>query len=206
MTFPVTSVVSTSITVIYNAITTITVTEPAATISTIAVVTVTRSSTSEAPAAPTGLITNAGFEAPGSIAPWGQFGSANSNSIGTLSLDATTVHSGSQSSLLTILRQGVTGINQPVIVEAEQSYRFTIFAQQASPACPYIYAACSSAPNNYFTVSTYAGALVNRNWYQLAITCRWSSDRVSTASVSVFVSNCATGGRIFFDDALLVKL
>lgn len=199
-TVPVTSVVATSVTVIYDETTTVTETAPAATISTISTTTVTKTSTSEAPAAPTNKLNNGGFES-SSVAPWIRFAYS-----GTLSTDSNKSRSGSQSGVVTIDARAVSGMYQPVAVEAGQNYKFTIWVSQDTLGCPTIAAACSISPTSFFSVASTNGATAVGGWYQLSVNCNWNAQRLAGAGVSVILpSSCIIGTKVYIDDAELVK-
>lgn len=100
----------------------------------------------------------------------------------------------------------LTGITQPVTVEADQPYQFTLWAQQSSYACTSFHAACSVGSDGYFDIAATNGGLAVNNWVQLSIICTWNAERVSEASVSALLPSCSGGKQVHFDDALLVKV
>lgn len=194
-----TAVVSTDVEVIYVATNTVTVTDAPATVSLITTETVT--STSTVPAAPTNLLSNAGFEASGSISPWYRFGGGIDGVVST-----SLVRTGSQSALVRVGQRTAIGMQQRVAVDVNENYQFTIWARQTTLACSVLYVACSSSPSNYFTLGTTSGALALNTWKELSVTCNWRADRLENAAVTVFLpSSCSLGAQVFFDDASLVK-
>ena len=203
-----TSVVSTSIQVVYVATNTVTVTDAPATISLIATETVTK--TPAPPAGPTDVFANDGFEAIDSLSPWFKFGSSlpghNNAAIST-----SVSRSGSQSAVIQITMSGISGIQQRVSVDANQNYRFSIWARMNAPACLVLYVGCgtstASHPSTYFAASTTLGSQALNTWKELSVTCNWTPELAENASVSAFLPNgCTPGRQIFYDDASLVKV
>ncbi|KAI9147026.1 hypothetical protein HJFPF1_13057 [Paramyrothecium foliicola] len=199
----VTSVVSTSTTTIYDTTTTVTVTDAAATVSAIATETVTKTSTSSAaPAEPTNLLSNVGFENTESASPWVQAGRS------PLSLSTSVVHNGGQSAAITYASGDALVMLQRVTVDANQNYAFTIWARQNTLACQRVYVACGTTnPNNFFGVAFATGDQVLNQWVQISTQCSWNSARVPDAAVTIRLpNNCLAGQTVFFDDASLFKL